>query len=404
MTLSGAQAGSATTSGNSAQVLISAEGLTTVSYFARDEAGNSEVAHQLEVRIDKSAPEIAALTTSLSTAWIGVPVVVSFPAYDPGDGSGLAGSSPDVRVDTEGAAQTVSGTAEDRAGNVSTASTMLNVDLTPPDIVLESRLPAANAVGWNSTPVTVTWTCSDATSGVVALIDSVAVGSEGAAQSAVGTCRDRANQVTTSTLAGIHVDTTPLSATIGAPANGAVLLLNAQVAASYSCHDALSGLRSCSGPVASGSAVETSSAGLRPFTVDATDAADNATSTTHLYSVRYVFSGFRMPIAPMPARNVVNAGRTVPVKYVLRDANGALLTDVATFASLTSAATVCDGSTPGVLVEATDADGRTQIRWDAAAAQFVYNWQTDKAWAGTCRVLELALNDGARYTATFQFK
>jgi hypothetical protein len=103
-------------------------------------------------------------------------------------------------------------------------------------------------------------------------------------------------------------------------------------------------------------------------------------------------------------RNVVNAGRTVPVKYVLRDANGALITDESSVTALASVAVACEGTSASVLAEDTTAAGSTQVRWDAAAQQFVYNWKTNRAWAGTCRVLELTLNDGTRQAAMFHFR
>ena len=116
------------------------------------------------------------------------------------------------------------------AGNVATTSVTLNIDLTPPAIALESRSPVANAAGWNNSPVTVTWTCSDALSGVITPTDSVTLASEGAAQPATGACRDHADHLTSSTLADINIDTTSPTAHITTPADGAVYLLNAVAA------------------------------------------------------------------------------------------------------------------------------------------------------------------------------
>jgi pimeloyl-ACP methyl ester carboxylesterase len=405
VTLSGAQIDATVAFGSSTQVHITAEGLTTVSYFARDHAGNAEPVHTLDVNIDKTPPEIAALTDVAinSDGWIGSPVVVRFPASDNAGGSGLAASSPDLAVGTEGAGQVVSGTAEDHAGNVSTALLTLNVDLTPPDITFESHVPVANAAGWNNTDVTLTWACSDALSGPVLPYVSQTVSSEGAALYTLGRCTDRASN-SAADARYVSVDKTAPSAIISAPANGDVFLLNAQPASHYACSDALSGVRSCSGPVTSGSAVDTTSVGSRQFTVNATDVADNTSSATHTYSVQYAFSGFANPVVAMPMRNVVNAGRTVPVKYVLRDANGALIADESSVAALASVAVACEGTAASVLAEDTTAAGSTQVRWDAAAQQFVYNWKTNRAWAGTCRVLELTLNDGTRQAAMFHFR
>lgn len=57
-----------------------------------------------------------------------------------------------------------------------------------------------------------------------------------------------------------------------------------QVAASYTCSDR-SGVASCAGPVANGAALDTSSAGVKDFTVTATDTKGNATSETVQYLV-----------------------------------------------------------------------------------------------------------------------
>ena len=66
--LSGAQTGGAGVAGSSASVTISAEGATTLSYFARDNAGNQEVSRSLSVKIDKTPPTLAC-DTKPKTLW-----------------------------------------------------------------------------------------------------------------------------------------------------------------------------------------------------------------------------------------------------------------------------------------------------------------------------------------------
>ena len=40
----------------------------------------------------------------------------------------------------------------------------------------------------------------------------------------------------------------------------------------------------------------------------------------------------------------------------------------------------------------------------ASSSHYSYGWQTDAAWAGTCRQFSLQLNDGtAPHTAVFMF-
>jgi hypothetical protein len=50
-------------------------------------------------------------------------------------------------------------------------------------------------------------------------------------------------------------------------------------------HDALAGVETCAGPVASGALVDTGTAGAQSFAVTATDLAGNTTTVTHFYSV-----------------------------------------------------------------------------------------------------------------------
>ena len=57
-TLSGAQVGEATITGSNASASVSTEGITTVTYFATDNAGNQEAAKTLVVRVDKTPPTL----------------------------------------------------------------------------------------------------------------------------------------------------------------------------------------------------------------------------------------------------------------------------------------------------------------------------------------------------------
>jgi hypothetical protein len=164
-TTTGAQPGGPiVTPGASAVIMIGTEGLTTVRYFARDNEGNVEAPQELVVRLDKTAPEVSAETSAAPNAagWFNVPVTVTFPASDAL--SGLASSSPDVTVATEGADQEVSGTAEDAAGNQASAAATVSIDLTAPDIVVTG--PSDGAVVLLNGAVTAGYECRDVLSGI----------------------------------------------------------------------------------------------------------------------------------------------------------------------------------------------------------------------------------------------
>jgi N-acetylneuraminic acid mutarotase len=82
-------------------------------------------------------------------------------------------------------------------------------------------------------------------------------------------------------------DSTPPSVTITTPANNSSFTVGQSVPADYSCQDESggSGIAACVGDVASGSALDTSTAGTHTFTVNAADNAGNAASALHSYSV-----------------------------------------------------------------------------------------------------------------------
>lgn len=81
-------------------------------------------------------------------------------------------------------------------------------------------------------------------------------------------------------------DTTPPTITLTTPTDGATYTVGDTVTASYNCADeGGSGLESCAGPVADGSALDTSTPGSYSFTVEAKDNAGNTASVTHGYTV-----------------------------------------------------------------------------------------------------------------------
>jgi hypothetical protein len=58
-----------TVPGSTASVTISTEGLTTLTYFGTDKAGNVEQAKTLTVQIDKTPPVISGMPASGCTLW-----------------------------------------------------------------------------------------------------------------------------------------------------------------------------------------------------------------------------------------------------------------------------------------------------------------------------------------------
>lgn len=118
--LSGASSGSGTVSGSLASVSITAEGTTLLQYWAVDKAGNSETAQSLEVKIDRTPPEITISgITNGSSYTLGAVPLAGYLSID--DISGVASQSA---ILTGGNANGVGSftytvTVTDHAGNTS---------------------------------------------------------------------------------------------------------------------------------------------------------------------------------------------------------------------------------------------------------------------------------------------
>ena len=125
---------------------ISTEGISTVTFFGTDNAGNAESPKMVTVRLDKTPPSITDARTPAPNAngWNNSDVTVSFSCADAL--SGLAPGSPPANtvISAEGVNQKVSGACQDLAGNTASATlTGINIDKTAPTI---SGMPAAGCV------------------------------------------------------------------------------------------------------------------------------------------------------------------------------------------------------------------------------------------------------------------
>ena len=109
--------------GSSVTLTIEAEGKTTVKYYARDNAGNTERERSVEVWIDMTPPVIAVTAPVAGSYLLGSTVQASYQAEDPLSGvAACSGAVVDGSVlDTSSpGARTFEVEAEDNAGNVAT--------------------------------------------------------------------------------------------------------------------------------------------------------------------------------------------------------------------------------------------------------------------------------------------
>ncbi len=227
----------------------------------------------------------------------GADVVVDFSCADEGS-SGLdscEGSTADgEQLDTSRLGDvSVTVTARDRAGNQTVVTnTVTVVDETKPQVTIAS--PADGAVYARGEHVTADYSCADEEngSGIESCAGDVADGAD-VDTSALGEhtftvhAADHAGNTETVSATYTVVDKTAPTIALTTPASGAVYALGEQVVADYSCADETggSGLASCSGTVADGAAVDTSSVGDKTFKVEAADNAGNPASKSVTYTV-----------------------------------------------------------------------------------------------------------------------
>jgi hypothetical protein len=265
-----------------------------VSGTARDIGGNA-ITVNVDISLDKTPPVVIGSRSPAANArgWNKGDVTVSFPGTD--SLSGIAGCTPNVVLSAEASNQSATGTCTDVAGNTSSPSTVsgINIDKTPP-AARAAALPQPNTVGWNRTDVTVTFTGTDALSGVLDCSAPATLSSDGIDLSATGTCTDRADNVSVpATAQGINIDKTAPVLSVTSPADGARFFISS-VTATGTVTDALSGVVgvSCNGAAATVNGgtfncALTLNPGANSVVAVATDAAGN-TTTIPSRSVNYI--------------------------------------------------------------------------------------------------------------------
>ncbi|MFI7284122.1 hypothetical protein ACIBOV_28070, partial [Micromonospora chersina] len=207
---------------------------------ATDEAGNTTTT-TVTISIDKTKPRITATRTAAnSSGWNNDDVTVTFACTDAM--SDIASCTDAVTLVEEGADQSVSGTALDKAGNTaSTTVSEINVDKTAPGITPEV-IGAKNDAGWYNTPPTIHYTCTDALSGVALCPADVQVRNDGVHQTIKQTAIDHAGNTREAEVTDLKVDLTPPDVTLVGVDNGDRFSLDKPPTVSCATTDATSGV------------------------------------------------------------------------------------------------------------------------------------------------------------------
>jgi hypothetical protein len=265
-----------------------------------------------------------------------------------------------------------------------TAPTIAGV---PADRTLQATGPAGAATGWTAP------TAADLVDGTVAVTCDHAPGTFPLGSTLVTcTTTDAAGNRASAGFTVTVVDTTAPVLALPAPIvltgglDGTVVTYTATAA------DLVDGNRpvACSTP--SGATV------LGPTTVTCTaaDTRGNTATGTFTISVTYGFSGFLAPVDTKAAG--MKAGSTAPIKFRLTDGRGAYIRDPRAFDAVGSGVMAC-GAT-GDLESLSDfATGGTSLRYDTAAEQWIYNWQSPKKVG--CFAVRFTLHDGSVHQVSF---
>jgi RHS repeat-associated protein len=310
----------------------------TVSAVATDAAGNIASASIHVI----TAPPAISLTSPLPGAFVATRTV---------NLSGAAGTATSLTVNgtpaaiaggvwsiggfdlgPDGAhALTIIGT---NPAGATTITPIVTDDTTPPTITAVVT-PAPNAAGWNKSAATVTFTCSDATSGIATCPAPVTVTLETASQVVSGTATDRAGNQK-SAIVTVKLDTTAPSIAITAPANG-TSVISPSVSVSGTVSDALSGVggvtcNTAPATVSGGSftCVVPLVAGQNTITATATDVAGNTASDTRLVTLATLTT---VAVTPSSSSLAIGSTATLTARATYSDGTNQDVTAAATWTS-----------------------------------------------------------------------
>ncbi len=218
----------------------------------------------------------------------------------------------------------------------------------------------------------------------------------------------------------VTVDSTPPAVNFASPVNGATYLLRSSVTASYTCSDPgpyASGVATCTGTSPSGASLDTSTAGARIFTVNASDQAGNTAAASVTYYVIYQFAGFLTPLAAAgtpaaPTFSVASKlGNAIPIKWQLKDAAGAFIAnDLTTLKEMwalpiSNALCAPAGGAAVLLYSPTaGATGGSVFRYDTGNNQYIFNWDTSSMSTAGCYNLVTTLSDTRSYATIIRLQ
>ena len=218
------------------------EGISTIDFTVIKGDCTEKKTYTVNVVKDTIAPTITGtITPQPNTAgWSNSDVTVRWTVNDSASGIDPMTIPSDQILTAEGDSLQVTGTVKDKAGNSATETVRIKIDRTPPTINGEATTPP-NSTGWYNGDVIISWTVSDALSGIdpsTSPSNNVITG-EGDNLFVTTSVSDNAGNSTNATVSGIRIDRTAPMTTIVPP----VLLSNGTTRLTLTATDTLSGVK-----------------------------------------------------------------------------------------------------------------------------------------------------------------
>jgi hypothetical protein len=281
---------------------------------------------------------------------------------------------------------------------LSSPSSPVVVDRTPPTAPNAAPDRAPDAAGWYRDSVTVTFSGStdpslpDGSPGSgVASITSPQTRNTSGVFDVDGKATDAAGNDSATTILTVHVDAEPPSiAFTSCPSD---VILGSTASATWSASDPSSGLAT---PASGSIALDTSGIGTKSVSASATDQVGHNASATCTYRVIFDWSGFLNPLLNAPTVQTWTAGDGAPVSFTLAGDQG-----LAVFAAGYPQSAPISCTSPADQTTGTPTTSKKGLEFKGG--RYRYLWSTDTAWAGTCRQLIVKLTDGTYHRANFRF-
>jgi len=214
---------------------------------------------------------------------------------------------------------------------------------------------------------------------------------------------DNAGNVELAKQAEVKIDRNMPFIYIGVPGNGFEYKLNQLILAQWITNDYISSIFSASGTTEAGLPIDTTSIGSKGFTVTTKDYAGHEVTQTATYFVRYDYVGVLEPINQDGSSIYeTGSGRTIPVKFQLKDANGNYISTAVAKLHLAKISNTVTGTDVEAVSTDPATDGNT-FTYDSAANQYVFNLDITILSTGTWE-LHIVLDDRTTKTVRISIK